>query len=51
MVELLPIMTTVWSVDEMLIGIRSGRFYPPDGTKGSQAPIPWQPDGVQAEPG
>jgi hypothetical protein len=28
MVELLPIMATAWSVDEMLIGIRSGRFYP-----------------------
>ena len=51
MVELLPTMTTVWSVDETLIGIRSGRFYPPDGIKGSQAPILWQPDGVQAEPG
>jgi hypothetical protein len=29
MVELLPIMALSWSVDEMLTGIRSGRFYNP----------------------
>jgi hypothetical protein len=48
MVELLPIMATAWSVDEMLIGIRSGRFYPPGAIICSLAPILWQPDGVQA---